>query len=93
MTGFILLLRKKIPWLPLNFHNFSDLSNKKAPFYPDFYNVPIFFPGTKHIKLKTFTLLQSCFSRIIAITSTQQNFTSVKKEQFDILTRLVQKPC
>ena len=41
----------------------------------------------------TITLLQNCFSRIIAITSTQQNFTSVKKEQFDILTRLVQKRC
>ena len=45
------------------------------------------------MKLNTITLLQNCFSRIIAVTSTQQNLTSVKKEQFDILTRLVQKPC
>ena len=45
------------------------------------------------MKLKTITLLQNGFSKIITITSAQQSFTSVKKEQFDILTRLVQKPC
>ena len=46
------------------------------------------------MKLKTLTLLQNCFSRIIiAVTSTQQNLISVTKEQFDIITRLVQKPC
>ena len=45
------------------------------------------------MKLNTVTLLQSCFSRIIAVTSTQQNLTSAKKEQFDILTRLVQNSC
>ena len=45
------------------------------------------------MNLKIITLLQNCFSRIIAITSTQQNLTSVKKEHFDILTRLIQKPC
>ena len=43
------------------------------------------------MKLETNTLLQNCFSRIITITSTQQNFTSVKKKQLDIITRLVQK--
>ena len=51
------------------------------------------FSGPNHMKLKTITLLQNCFSRITAKTSTQQNFISVKKEQFDILTYLVQKPC
>ena len=45
------------------------------------------------MKLKTLTLLQNCFSRIIAVTSTQQNLISVTKEQFDIITCLVQKPC
>ena len=45
------------------------------------------------MKLKTLTLLQNCFSRITAVTSTQQNLISVTKEQFDIITRLVQKPC
>ena len=45
------------------------------------------------MKLKTITLLQNGFSKIITITSTQQNFTSVKKEQFDVLTRLFQKLC
>ena len=45
------------------------------------------------MKLKTLTLLQNCFSRIIAVTSTQQNLISVTKEQFDIITRLVQKLC
>ena len=34
-SGFIQLLSKKIPWLPSN--------NKIVPFFPDFYNFPIFF--------------------------------------------------